>query len=65
VQACITRRRRRTAFDRLLPALLFAVGLLASGCPVTTVAGNRAGQPSHDVDPGPPEVLNPSLLDRG
>ncbi|MEW6267917.1 MAG: hypothetical protein AB1689_01300 [Thermodesulfobacteriota bacterium] len=38
-----------------------------TGCPVSSIAGKRegAGQESRDVEPGPPEVLNPTLLDRG
>jgi hypothetical protein len=58
--------RRRVAYDRLVAILLLTTTLALAGCPVTSVAGKRDdGQPSRDVDPGPPEVLNPSLLDRG
>lgn len=55
-------RRRRAAYARVLPVLLLIVGLLLSGCPMTKHATKAGAQ---EEEPGPPSVLNPSLLDRG
>jgi hypothetical protein len=46
----------------VLPALFLIVSLLLSGCPMPRHATCARGQ---DEEPGPPSVLNPSLLDRG
>jgi hypothetical protein len=48
-----------------LPALLLITSLLLQGCPVSTVTGASGQKRPAQEDPGPPEVLDPSLLDRG
>jgi hypothetical protein len=60
-------QRRRAALGRLAAASLLTTSLVLSGCPVTPVArsGGAAAEAPREPDPGPPEVLNPSLLDRG
>jgi len=51
----------------LLPALLLAASLVLNGCPVSPLAasGGKGKQAPKGEDPGPPAVLNPTLLDRG
>jgi len=58
-------QRRRAALGRLAAASLVVATLALSGCPTTSVArrGTTTSEPASE--PGPPEVLNPSLLDRG
>jgi len=59
-------RRRRAALGRVAAAPLLVASLVLSGCPVTPVVrGGAAAEAPREPDPGPPEVLNPSLLDRG
>jgi hypothetical protein len=59
-------QRRRAALGRLAAASVFATTLVLSGCPVTpAVRGGGSSSEARQPDPGPPEVLNPSLLDRG
>jgi hypothetical protein len=58
-------RRRRAAFDRSLPAVLLISSLVLQGCPVTSVVGASGQKKPAQEDPGPPSVLEPSLLDRG
>jgi hypothetical protein len=58
-------RRRHLATGRLLPALLLAASLVLNGCPMTPLIGSAKNKGSAGEDPGPPTVLNPSLLDRG
>jgi len=60
-----SQRSRRAAFDRILPALLLIASLVLHGCPVSSVAGTGGQKRPAPADPGPPEVLDPSLLDRG
>lgn len=58
---------RRTALARLAAATLVTASLALSGCPVTRAVRN-GGEPAEtheQSEPGPPEILNPSLLDRG
>jgi hypothetical protein len=58
-------RRRQTVLGRVLPALLLVASLVLNGCPMTPLIGSGKTKGSAGEDPGPPTVLNPSLLDRG
>jgi hypothetical protein len=49
----------------LVPTLLLATSLVLSGCPVSSVAGSKNAPASRVEEPGPPSVLDPTLLDRG
>ncbi|HEY8516594.1 MAG TPA: hypothetical protein VIS07_13875 [Candidatus Binatia bacterium] len=54
-------------YVRLVVVLLLTASFGLAGCPVSSVAGkgNGATRETRDLDPGPPSVFNPTLLDRG
>jgi len=58
-------RTPRAPAGRALPALLLITSLVLQGCPVSTVTGASGQRRPAQEDPGPPEVFEPSLLDRG
>jgi hypothetical protein len=57
--------RRGIISARLVPAMLLVASLVLNGCPMTSVARSGKGKAVTGEEPGPPTVLNPSLLDRG